>query len=136
MVFHTQVSDRKKVKIYYVVCATLAWMRVTTTDLTERAQSIFDQLGYTVVGDGRQFRAERDWKVVDVLATKQPIDVPETGSLRAFVTPAGRAATLRQRLRERDPDYEWAVIGIKDDDDDYEVERAPPGPQPQSRELT
>lgn len=107
-------------------------MRVTTTDLTERAQSIFDQLGYTVVGDGRQFRAERDWKVVDVLATKQPVDVPETGSLRCFVTPASAAAALRQRLRERDPDYEWAVIGINDDD--YEVERAPPGPQ--SQELT
>lgn len=111
------------------MCVTLPWMRSATTELTEQAQSIFSQLGYTVVGDGQQFRAERDWKVVQVTATANGISLPESGSLHCFVTPTSEAERLRQQLRDRDPDYEWAVISVDEEQDDYSVERAPPGPQ-------
>lgn len=103
-------------------------MGPVNVDLAEQARSIFNQLGYTVVGDGTEFRAERDWKVVRVTATENGADVPDAGSLRCFVTPHANARALRQQLRDSDPDYEWAVIAV--DGDDYEVERAPPGPKP------
>ena len=97
------------------------------TDLVEQARAIFDQLGYTVTGSGPEFLAEREWKAVRVLATTDPTETPEDGTLRCFVTPAGNAGRLRRRLRELDPTYEWAVISVEDDD--YEVVRAPPGPK-------
>ncbi len=95
-------------------------------ELTEQAKSIFDQLGYTVVDTGSEVRAERDWKVVHVTPTQAGDTVPDAGSLRCFVTPQSQVTTLRQRLHDYDPDYEWAIIGV--DGDDYEVARAPPGP--------
>lgn len=98
------------------------------TELVNQAHSIFDQLGYTVVGDGPEFRAERGWKVVRVTATENGSDVPSDGTLRCFVTPRANATTLRRQLRDDDPEYEWAVISV--DGEDYEVERAPPGPRP------
>lgn len=106
-------------------------MRVTAPNLTEYAQSIFAELGYEVVGDGEEFRAERDWKVIEVLATDQPTELPDTGSMRCFVTPSTKAKELRRKVRERDPEYEWALISVRerDNDYDYEVERAPPGPR-------
>lgn len=101
-------------------------MGPVNTELESRARSIFSQLGYTVVGDGPEFRAERDWKVVRVTATGADAEVPDAGSLRCFVTASEHAPELRRELTRSDPDYEWAIIGV--DDDDYEVERAPPGP--------
>lgn len=102
-------------------------MRDPTVELTQQAQSIFDRLGYTVIRDDQELRAERDWKVVQITPTHAGDQIPTEGSLRCFVTAQANADTLRDRLRERDLSYEWAVIGI--DDDDYEVARAPPGPQ-------
>ncbi len=101
-------------------------MKQPDPELTERAKSIFDQLGYTVIDEGGDVRAERDWKVVYVTPMRTADRVPEAGSLRCFVTPQSKVSALRQRLREDDPDYEWAIIGV--DGDDYEVARAPPGP--------
>ncbi len=101
-------------------------MREPTTELTDQARSIFDQLGYTVIDDGQEIRAERDWKVVQVTPTRDSSTIPERGSLRCFVTPQAVAPELRRELRNRDLEYEWAIIAVADDD--YDVMRAPPGP--------
>lgn len=92
--------------------------------LATRARSIFDGLGYTVLGDGSQFRAERDWKVVQVTATDGQ-SVPEGDGLHCYVTPREHVGTLRNRLAQHD-ESEWAIIAV--DGDDYEVVDAPPGP--------
>lgn len=92
--------------------------------LATRARSIFDDLGYTVRGDGTQFRAERDWKVVQVTATDGQ-SVPEGDGLQCYVTPRDEVGTLRSRLAHHD-DAEWAIIAV--DGDDHEVVDAPPGP--------
>ncbi len=95
-----------------------------TADLARRARSIFDQLGYTVVGDGTEFRAERDWKSVRVEVTTEPaVDAIE--GLCCFVTPSDAVASLRQRLDDARTD-EWAIIAV--DGEDHEIVRAPPGP--------
>jgi hypothetical protein len=102
-------------------------MRPVNIRLVEQARSIFTELGYTVEGGGREFTAQRDWKSVRVTMIEDGDDLPETGSLRCFVTESQAAGELRRRLRQRNPDYEWAIIGI--DGEDYHVERAPPGPR-------
>jgi len=102
-------------------------MRPVNIRLVEQARSIFDELGYTVDGDGREFVAKRGWKAVRVMAVETGDDLPESGSLRCFITKQPAAADIRGRLRQLDPDYEWAIIAI--DGEDYRVERAPPGPQ-------
>lgn len=102
-------------------------MREPTVELTKQAQSIFDQLGYTVIEGDEELRAERDWKVVQVTPTQTGDQIPTDGSLRCFVTPRANADALRDKLRGRELSYEWAVIGIGEDD--YEVTRAPPGPR-------
>lgn len=102
-------------------------MREATAELRKQAQTIFDQLGYTVVREENELRAERDWKVVHITPTHTGESIPTAGSLRCFVTPQANADSLRDQLRGRDLNYEWAVIGI--DDEEYEVARAPPGPQ-------
>ncbi|WP_435333220.1 DUF7116 family protein [Haloarchaeobius sp. TZWWS8] len=92
----------------------------------EQARTIFSRLGYTVSGDGEEFRAERDWKVVYV-TTNTDVRVPpgsDRATLRCFVTKKDRAKRLRRRVADENPEYEWAVIGV-DDDEEYEVERAP-----------
>lgn len=101
-------------------------MGAVNAQLGERARSIFDNLGYTVVGEGSEFKAKRDWKVVDVTATDTLSEPPTAGSLRCFVIPDALVADLRRRLRRIDPDYEWAIIAI--DGEEYQVARAPPGP--------
>lgn len=101
-------------------------MGTVSTQLGERARSIFNNLGYTVVGDGHEFRAKRDWKIIDVTVTETLDELPTAGSLRCFVTPKRSASELRRHLRQIDPEYEWAIISV--DDEDYRVERAPPGP--------
>lgn len=88
---------------------------------------MFDELGYTVTGDGAEFRAEREWKVVRVTATDDDPDPPTGEGLHCFVAHTERSRSLRRHLSRTDPDCEWAVIGV--DDEEYEVERAPPGPR-------
>lgn len=94
----------------------------------EQARSIFSELGYTVSGDGTEFRAEREWKVVHVTATADENEgsIPDldTGSLRCFVTYRDAAESLVRRLSDLKPDYEWAVISVTDDAD-YDVLHAP-----------
>lgn len=102
-------------------------MRPVNIQLVEQARSIFAELGYTVEGAGREFIATRDWKSVQVTMLEAGDDLPETGSLRCFVTESQMASELRRRLRKQDPSYEWAIIGI--DGEEYHVERAPPGPR-------
>lgn len=99
-------------------------MGSVSTPLIERAQTIFDELGYTVSGDGREFRAERAWKVVRVTTVGDPVDAPTDGEFWCFVTDRAVAPRLERELDRMDPGYEWAIMSI--DDDDYRIERAPP----------
>ena len=95
--------------------------------LVEQARSIFADLGYSVEGNGPQFRAEREWKVVHVSTVLENRDLPSsTGEFQCFVAQPEDANELERQLTHRDPDYEWAIIVV--DGDDYEVERAPSGP--------
>jgi len=100
-------------------------MATVSTPPTERAKTIFDDLGYTVSGDGEEFRAERKWRVVRVTAVTGSDETPDDGDLRCFVTWNEYASELRNRLRRNDPEYEWAIIGVRESGD-YEVLRAPP----------
>jgi len=100
--------------------------RVNTAPV-EQARSIFAELGYTVSGDGYEFRAEREWKEVRVTAVSSTTDTPTSGTLRCFVTWEDDEPRLREQLRRADPEYEWAIISVADDGE-YEVARAPPGP--------
>lgn len=90
----------------------------------EQARSIFSELGYTLSGDGTEFRAEREWKVVHVTATADEESIPDSGSLRCFVTYKETAESLVRRLSEFKPDYEWAVISVCEDTG-YDVIHAP-----------
>lgn len=93
--------------------------------LVDQARSIFDDLGYTVEGDGPTFRAERDWKVVHVSTTLEPTEPDETDDeYRCFVADPDQVSELERRLTHANPTYEWAIIAT--DGDEYEVERAPP----------
>jgi hypothetical protein len=100
-------------------------MGPVSTNLDEQARSIFSDLGYTISGDGAEFRAEREWKSVHVTVTEEPDEAPDSGGLRCFVTYEEQAPRLRRRLTRADPEYEWAIISVEDDDE-YEVVRAPP----------
>ncbi len=101
-------------------------MGPVNTSLVEQARSIFAELGYTVEGDGPEFRAEREWKVVHVRTVLEEGRLPEGGDFHCFVAEPERADDLEAELRRVDPDYEWAIIVV--DGEEYEVERAPPGP--------
>lgn len=103
-------------------------MASVTTPPTKQARSIFTDLGYTVTGNGDEFRAERKWRQVRVTAVANDAPAPETGTLRCFVTWRENAAQLNQELHQADLEYEWAVIGVAENGE-YEVMRAPPGPQ-------
>lgn len=95
--------------------------------LVEQARSIFAELGYTVEGNGPDFRAERAWKVVHVNAVSDVEQLPRcSGQFHCFVTEPGDVDDLEDRLESLDPGYEWAIIAA--DGEDYQVERAPPGP--------
>ena len=95
--------------------------------LVEQARSIFAELGYSVEGNGPDFRAEREWKVVHVSTVLETAELPTaSGEFHCFVAQPENADELEDRLRYQDPDYEWAIIVV--DGDDYQVERAPPGP--------
>jgi len=88
-----------------------------TTSLTDHAQSIFTDLGYSVSGDGEEFRAERKWRVVRVTPMAEPQTPPGGGDLRCFVTWSDSVAGLERELERVDPDYEWAIIGVADGED-------------------
>lgn len=100
-------------------------MASVTAPPIEEAQSIFDELGYNVIGDGRSFRATRDWKEVQVtaLGTAEPTTVtpPEQDgdSLRCFVAWREHCGELASRLTAA-LSGEWALIAV-DEDGDYQV---------------
>jgi hypothetical protein len=96
-------------------------MGAVTTPLIDRAESIFTDLGYAVSTDGGELRAERKWRTVRVTPVSDPSTIPETGGYRCFVTPTDRVDAVEGELRARDPDYEWAIIGVAEDT--YEVSR-------------
>jgi DNA-binding LacI/PurR family transcriptional regulator len=100
-------------------------MGTVTTSLRERAQSIFDDLGYTVSPNGAELRAERKWRVVRVTPMAEPGEPPTSGDMRCFVTWAEHVERLERRLERADPDYDWAIIGIEADRDDYVVAEGP-----------
>ena len=100
-------------------------MATVSTPPIEQARTIFTDLGYSLSGDGEEFRAERKWRVVRVTAVTDSDETPEDGDLRCFVTWDEYAPDLRQRLRRTNPEYEWAIIGVREGGD-YEVLRAPP----------
>jgi len=85
-----------------------------TTHLTDRARSIFDQLGYDIDGRGPEFRAEREWKTVRVSAVSEASDPPTSGDLRCFVTYRDEARDLKRRLLDDKPPYDWAIVAVGD----------------------
>jgi len=99
-------------------------MGAASTSLEREAESIFTDLGYTVTADGSQLRAKRKWRVVDVTPMSEPEEPPSSGDLRCFVTWEERVPTLERRLASTDPDYEWAIIGVRDGGD-YVVSHSP-----------
>lgn len=101
-------------------------MESVSTPLTDRAASIFRDLGYRVDVEGGELRAERKWRTVQVTPMADPSTPPESGDLRCFVTFADRIDAVERRLRASDPDYEWAIIGIEDDEDGYRIASPPP----------
>jgi hypothetical protein len=96
--------------------------KITTTLRTE-AESIFTDLGYKVAADDSGLRAERKWRVVDVMPMAEPEELPSSGQFRCFVTWEDAVDTLAHHLADVDPDYEWAIIGVGDED--YEVSHPP-----------
>lgn len=94
-------------------------MGAVTTSLASQAESIFDDLGYTVSQHDSELLAERKWRVVRVTLS-YPETVPSDGDFRCFVTRSDEATSTCRRVEMADPDYEWAVIGV-DDDGEYEV---------------
>ena len=89
-------------------------MGTVTTSLRQQAQSIFADLGYSVSGNGGEIRAERKWRTVRVTPMSEPRDIPRSGGMRCFVTWEERANDLERHLTREDPDYEWAIIGVRD----------------------
>lgn len=99
-------------------------MAAVSTSLTERASSIFADLGYTVSRTESELRAERKWRVVRVTCS-EPATIPTDGQHRCFVTHSDDAATTFRRVSMADPAYHWAVIGVEDDGD-YDIYRPSP----------
>ncbi|SIR20559.1 hypothetical protein SAMN05421858_1821 [Haladaptatus litoreus] len=100
-------------------------MAPVSTPPMKEARSIFNNLGYEVVDDGDEFRAKRKWREVRVTACADSTTAPKRGELRCFVAWEENAARLSQQLRESNPEYEWAVIAVREGGD-YEVARVPP----------
>jgi len=99
-------------------------MAGVTTALAERAETIFTDLGYVVERTGPELRAERKWRVVHVTPVDYPPEASSSGDFQCFVTWADQAPDVRERLRQTDPDCEWAVMGVEENGG-YEVHRAP-----------
>ncbi|WP_092658883.1 DUF7116 family protein [Halorientalis persicus] len=99
-------------------------MATVTTPLAEKAEAIFTDLGYVVERDGRELRAQRKWRIVNVTPADEPVTPRGSGEFQCLVTWQEQATEVRERLQRRDPDYEWAVIGIEENGE-YEVCHAP-----------
>jgi hypothetical protein len=95
-------------------------MGTVSSSLEQEAKSIFSDLGYTVSGEGSEFRATRKWRVVEVTPMPEPCEPPTAGEMRCFVTWADTVSTIEQRLQGADPDYEWAILGVTGEGD-YQV---------------
>jgi hypothetical protein len=95
-------------------------MGAVTTSLGEQAQSIFDDLGYTVSRTGTELRAEYKWRVVTISVLDPDDTPPESGSLRCFVTRESDVGSVYDRLAGMDLEYDWAILGI-DEDGEYDV---------------
>jgi len=102
-------------------------MVAVTTQLIERAEDIFTDLGYTVSGTGLELRAERKWRVVQVTILDEIDDLPERGDLRCFVAPEDRADTLMETVLSVAPEYDWAIISVDERGNSYEVLHPPIG---------
>jgi hypothetical protein len=90
------------------------------TSLSDRARDIFDDLGYTVSGDGPAFDAVRGWKAVRVEAVERaPPETGGEGDPRCFVTRDPETDDVARSVAAEDPGYDWAVIGVTEDG--YEV---------------
>jgi hypothetical protein len=100
-------------------------MAPVSTPPAKEARSIFNSLGYEVLDDGDEFRARRKWREVRVTALADTADAPKRGELRCFVTWEENASRLRRQLSDSNPEYEWAIIAVREGGD-YEVARAPP----------
>ena len=98
-------------------------MSTVTTALREEAETIFTDLGYTVTPQGSEIRAERKWRVVQVTpmaepeTPEEPEEPPQSSELRCFVTFADAVPTLERKLTRECLEYEWAIIGIRDDNE-------------------
>lgn len=101
---------------------------VRTVPPNEEARSVFERLGYAVSGDGSEFIAERKWRSVRVRTlcaedAARPGDLDDDYGLQCLVTWTDCVDELDEKLSERSPDGEWAIIGV-DDEGEYEVHRA------------
>lgn len=104
-------------------------MGCVTSPPTEEARSIFDDLGYSVTGDGRSFRATRDWKEVRVTALGDSdatlVAPPEQDgeALRCFVAWQEHCGELVNRLAAVFSG-DWALIAV-DEEGAYQVMHRP-----------
>lgn len=98
-------------------------MGTVTTSLLDRAQSIFTDLGYDVSNTGKELLAERKWRMVQVTPMAEPQNPPTSGRLRCFVTWSEHVRAVEQAVRQADPEYEWALIGIGERGD-YSIARS------------
>jgi len=96
-------------------------MESVSTDLRNRARNLFRELGYSIAETPAGFRAERKWRTVTVQTVSADASLPSGGQLRCFVTDAEDADTLRSRLLDARPDYDWAIVAV--DVEDYDVYR-------------
>ena len=90
-------------------------MGAVSTSLIEEARTVFTELGYDVTEGEEELRAERKWRTVYVTAA-DPSEANTHGRLRCFVARPERAPTVRDRLLELEPDYDWAVITIEEEE--------------------
>ena len=91
-------------------------MGAVTTSLADRVTSIFDDIGYTVSGTEPRLRAERKWRVVNIILGP-PESIPSSGEFHCFVAPPGEASDLYREVAASDPDYEWAVMRVSEEGD-------------------
>jgi len=89
-------------------------MSAERAELTERAESIFRELGYETERGVNGLHATRKWRTVHVTTGEPTVDEPSAG-LRCFVACADRATDLCAELRAGDYPYDWAVIRVHDE---------------------
>lgn len=98
-------------------------MGTVSTSLKKEAESIFTDLGYTVTNEKDGIRAQRKWRVVEVTPMPTVEEPPRSGELRCFVTHEETVSRLERTLSQESPEYEWAIIGVRDDEE-YVVSRS------------